>query len=864
MPSYGRETIVLVEIDQPLCVRQWGDAFASPTPEAGCHAVLGVDDVIKCFNTRFTCPVPDDYSAGTLTLRFGKKQLDLTRYYGYVIPSYLAHSTTPGAINLAAMYDSAAALGQREVVTISFQDHRHSDFKVDPYRLERQSGAAMVGSPAGNGYDPYTRGTFWGKWLARNPYYAGYALRIYEGFLGDAIEDMRVRHYVIDRIEGPANGEVRIVAKDTFTRLEARKAVAPPASRGELGSNINSGSSSATLSPTGIGDEDYPYLPGSPSEMYLAIGDEIVKATRSADTLSLAQRGAFGTEPDDHNDEDLVQWVLVYEQQGAHLIIYDLLVNYGGIDPAQIDLDEWELQAVELDEVYSAVIAEPTPIQQLVGELCQQAGLTVWHDPATNMINLRALRASNSIATITDDGWIIADSLRTKRQDERRVSQVWVYYGQKNPMERLEEPSNFYSRVVCIDPDAEGEDQYGSPKVQRVFSRWIKQFGRTSALETGSRILSIFRDPPIEARFSVDSSRDETLALARFVTIETADVQDPTGDVEDAKQYAVVSLERSDGQVHVVAQQVTFASVPGDGGVAEDDPRSIFIENDTTSINLRTIHDSLYDAPTGGSPSQLVTFTNETGVYIYSTSTSTPAVATGTWPAGVDVKLVNNGYIMGKGGNGGSLGDGQAGGNAIEISHPLIIDNTNGYILGGGGGGAGNSSGGLGGGGAGGGNGGTGGLTAGGAGGGIGVAGSDGATVATEASGAGGGGRIAVGTGGAGCIIVTSGPNQPIVAARGGQCGGGGGGVVDDGTNVTGGAGGNNTSAGGAPTSTVSSLSWGIGGGGGGWGEAGGAGLSDSGPAGSGGAAGKAINLNGNSVTWLGGSASPQVRGAVS
>tara|TARA_R100001126_G_scaffold102722_2_gene88608 strand:+ start:218 stop:2449 length:2232 start_codon:yes stop_codon:yes gene_type:complete len=112
-------------------------------------------------------------------------------------------------------------------------------------------------------------------------------------------------------------------------------------------------------------------------------------------------------------------------------------------------------------------------------------------------------------------------------------------------------------------------------------------------------------------------------------------------------------------------------------------------------------------------------------VYIYSDDTELPALTTGNWPGGLT--LINNGFIMGRGGDGGSLRsvltldkpiaegkniwDGNDGGDAIFINTTDSITITNnGGIAGGGGGGAGSGTGnfGGGGGGAGGGNGGLG------------------------------------------------------------------------------------------------------------------------------------------------------------
>lgn len=83
------------------------------------------------------------------------------------------------------------------------------------------------------------------------------------------------------------------------------------------------------------------------------------------------------------------------------------------------------------------------------------------------------------------------------------------------------------------------------------------------------------------------------------------------------------------------------------------------------------------------------------GIYIWSDNTSVPALDMGgAFPGGLT--LINNGFIMGKGGDGGYLTSGRAsymaptsGGPAIALTGPISINNTNGYIGGGGGGGAG-------------------------------------------------------------------------------------------------------------------------------------------------------------------------------
>jgi len=233
-----------------------------------------------------------------------------------------------------------------------------------------------------------------------------------------------------------------------------------------------------------------------------------------------------------------------------------------------------------------------------------------------------------------------------------------------------------------------------------------------------------------------------------------------------------------------------------------------------------------------------ITVTVNSGVYLWSNSTGTPGLTLTGGTTGDTVKLVNNGYIMGQGGNGGASGiNGNAAGTALSIGYNISLTN-NSYISGGGGGGAGgtgNNCRGIpgGGGGAGGGNGGTA-VNVGGAGGAVGATGANAST--------------------AGCYLSTAG-------GKGGGAGGGGGGLDNNGSCSAGagggggrilpgvsGAGGSGAYPGGngGSSNSVGSNATLAGAGGGGWGTSGG---SNSGR--TGGAGGNAIALNGHTVTYV-------------
>lgn len=286
------------------------------------------------------------------------------------------------------------------------------------------------------------------------------------------------------------------------------------------------------------------------------------------------------------------------------------------------------------------------------------------------------------------------------------------------------------------------------------------------------------------------------------------------------------------------------------------------ISSNQTNLNLRT-----WALANGWNGTVAAIITIASGVYVYATTTAGAGLTiNGSWPGGITV--INNGYIMGKGGAGGMApsmpvgwegANGNSGGPAMSLGISCTIQN-NSYIGGGGGGGA-SAAGYIGAGGGGGAGGGAGGgldggnrsaAAAGGAGGGVGAAGSRGPTIVTDyyygvdAVGAGGGGGgIMPGAGGAGGgsgqALAVDGNNNNNSGGFGGGAGGGGGGFIGTYNVETGGAGGSG-GLGGAGAA-------GFGAGGGGWGAAGGNAVYVD-TTYYGGVGGKAVALNGYAITW--------------
>jgi hypothetical protein len=124
-----------------------------------------------------------------------------------------------------------------------------------------------------------------------------------------------------------------------------------------------------------------------------------------------------------------------------------------------------------------------------------------------------------------------------------------------------------------------------------------------------------------------------------------------------------------------------------------------FVYNYVISANVNNIDMKAIALANGwnGSVPLTMTVTVNNGIVVGSTSTATHAFDTGaTFPAGSSLSLINNGFIVGKGGNGGNGGgagnsgisSGTNGGPALRARATLSITN-NGTVGGGGGGGGG-------------------------------------------------------------------------------------------------------------------------------------------------------------------------------
>lgn len=506
--------LTIIEIDVDQCTRTYGSA--------PCTAALSANTPRKCFNSFRTCQDPENYDRGTLTLRFGENVTGLPKDEGTIFPVLQSVSERPTEINLSGIDPRSTALGKRAKVTVNLLDFTDGDEEIDPYYAERVSGAAQFDAI---GYDP-NRGRFFARLLARSPYYLGRALRVLRGQVGQPLSAFEVSHYVIDGWDGPnAQGAVSIVAKDPLNLIEGRRALAPAPSSGKLAADIDEAALEFNLEPAGIGDDEYP------SEGRLVIGREVMTFTRAGDTVTILQRPVDGSETGSHDAGDTVQVCLRYENQRLDQVAYDLIAVQGPVDSSFIDPSAWEDEVVGIvPGGLTRTLTKPTPIAELIGELCQH-GAQIWWDEVAQEIRLRGNRPrlpSETLRDLTDAASLLEGTPSITRPDDRRISTVHFWHGMIDPTDSPTETRNYRRRTTPDDPSSRSTNEYGAARIETIFSPWFGPEGNEAAAAIiGSRLVSRYRNTPRVLTAKLDPKDD--VKVGELIEAETDSALDTTG-----------------------------------------------------------------------------------------------------------------------------------------------------------------------------------------------------------------------------------------------------------------------------------------------------------------------------------------------
>lgn len=492
-----REIVQIVQIDQPFCTRTYG--------QAPCTA-SGVEG-LECFNTRFTCQDSENFERGALTLSFTKSDVGsrMVPDLGRAIPSLMSVSTQPSMVNLSGASPDAQGLGLRAVVSITFREHPHSDRNVDPYRATR-------------GYNAKDQpGGFWAKWIRRNRYRQGVQIRVYEGYAGQRLDEMVMRRYFLENINGPdASGLVTITGMDILAKVEARKAVFPELSPGELYEDITDVQTTLQVSGGILSDYD--------ASGTIRIDDELITYSAVAEVdgrleFTGIERGRDGSVANTHNAETRVQKCERFTLQRVDAIC-ERLLTFSGVDTEWLDLANWTTEVLAFLSTYTLtrVISEPTPVLELLNDLQVQVQFFLWWDERTSLVKLKAIRGIEAdLETLTEQMQVVRDSVNIQYKPRERVSQVWVYYGLRSQIADGDDTKEFALGYVIADIPSELDDQYGEKSIREIKSVWLISAAQAAA--TATRISRRYRDIPRSITFELDI-KDGELTVGDGVKIK--------------------------------------------------------------------------------------------------------------------------------------------------------------------------------------------------------------------------------------------------------------------------------------------------------------------------------------------------------
>lgn len=529
--SSNKQPISIIELDMDYCALSFG--------VGDCTASLGGSITHKCFNTFYTCPVQQLFDKTSLTYRFVQPRTQYPKG-ATTFPCLLDVSDSSAQVNIAGADDRLDSLGKRAQISATFMDFPYHDRFMDKYQSERISGDAQLD---GVGYNPREKGTFWTKFKARNPNYAGRPMRKLEGFLTDDVLTIeKTRHYIITDIKGPdTNGRVTIEGRDILKLADDDRAVVPQPSRGKTGEEVSEDvGATFDLIPAGIGVE-------YPTSGFAAMGNELVEFTRSGDTITLIDRGVSGTGIKSHSINDSFQVSYSPRRRRIDDVLNDLLTE-AGIDPAFIPFAEWQ---AEVDRWASSLfltadIMKPEGVKKLVGEL-SVLGVSIWWCEVCQEIKLQINRPvdTESISVFSDRNNNI-EAFSEDRADDR-ITEIIFNTVQIDPSRGVAE-DNFARGFYIVSPVEKLPEAFGDTRIKTINCRWLNQGDDANVRIISLRLLDRFRLAPVRYEVTVDYRDD--LPLVSVVQLESYISTDETGNLQP--QLAQVTIREDDVPGHRV------------------------------------------------------------------------------------------------------------------------------------------------------------------------------------------------------------------------------------------------------------------------------------------------------------------------
>jgi hypothetical protein len=458
----------------------------------------------------------------------------------------LTVSTSQSKLNIGGLLDGKSPFGVHATVTVTMPDFVWDDHVGDFYLGDR------VNLP---------KRMFWAVWTARNAFYGGMEIVIYDGYVGQPLSAMRQRLYILDKVDGPdASGRVTLRGLDPLVEAEGSKSLFPPAMDVRLVSSITA--VQTTIQVTTNDETNLSRILGIGGHRGVRIGDEIIfynnystvspgifnltGCTRGVLNTVAASVEVTATAPARVQRIGYFQDVPTWEC-GKYLLSDHTPVGAGRISSS------WDTEGNDYLLVFrsTTVVATPTPVESLMGEITQQGMFFCWWNEYSQKVEMQAVRAPEGVPRqLSFMGNIIRTSGELRREPESLLTRVFVYYAPFDPTKT--DSANYRTINGQIESLNESPAAAGKAFSLQIEARWVNTEAHAQFLI--SRILSQYRSVPRFLTIHV-SAQDRDITVGDVCDVITREILDTEGRFLEDRWQVISWAEIRPGEVYLLDMQ---------------------------------------------------------------------------------------------------------------------------------------------------------------------------------------------------------------------------------------------------------------------------------------------------------------------
>ena len=538
------EPVTYVELRQPRCGLRFG---VSPCPAVGTP---------KCYNTWGSCPTTVTKNAfdptGRIRWRFVSNRVAALAVGDFTdaddpatnaIPvEGLSVSTARSQLNIAGLLDGKSPFGIHATCTISMRDFPWDDHVGDFYLGDRANLPPRM---------------FWAVWTARNTFYGGMEIVIYDGYVGEPLSAMRQRLYIVDNVDGPdASGQVTIRGIDPLVEAEGEKSLFPPAMDVRLVGAITA--SQTTIRVLTSDETNLSRTLGIGGPKGMRIGSEVFFYTDytmvSAGVYDLngCTRGVLNTVAATAASDARLQRIGYFVDTPTWQCGKYLLSDHTPVGAALISTS-WDTEGNDYLLTFrsTCAITQPTPVENLMGEICQQGMFFTWWGEYSQKVEMQAVRAPEGTPVqLTTDGNIVKGSAELRREPESLLTRVFVYYAPFDPTKT--DRANYRVINGQVEELNERPAAAGKAYTLEILARWVQTEAHAQFLI--AYILARYRNVPRFLTIHV-SAQDRTITVGDVCDVTTREIVDTEGRFRDERWQVISWAEIRPGEVYLLDMQ---------------------------------------------------------------------------------------------------------------------------------------------------------------------------------------------------------------------------------------------------------------------------------------------------------------------